>query len=62
MIARERHLHVMNRILQYLKTSPGRGLLFNKNNKLKMQVYINADYAGLLHPPQDIACSWVEIW
>jgi len=28
-----------------LKTSPGRGLLFKRNEKLKMEVYTNVDYA-----------------
>jgi len=30
---RERHLQVMNIILQYLKTSPRRGLFFKRNEK-----------------------------
>jgi len=33
---RERHIQAMNRILQYLKTSTGRGLLFKRNEKLRM--------------------------
>ena len=34
------HLHI-----KYLKKSPGRGLLFKRNEKLLMEVYIDADYA-----------------
>jgi len=30
---KERHLQAVNKILQYLKTSPGRGLLFQRNEK-----------------------------
>jgi len=41
---RERHLQVVNKILQYLKKSPGRGLLFKRNEKLIMEVYTDADY------------------
>ena len=43
---KERHLQAINKILQYLKTSPGRGLLFKRNEKLKVEVYTDANYAG----------------
>jgi len=43
---KERHLQALNKILQYLKTSPGRGLLFQRNEKFKMEVCTDADYAG----------------
>jgi len=43
---RDRHLQIVNKILQYLKTSPGRELLFKWNEKLRMEVYTDADYAG----------------
>jgi len=43
---RERHLQAVNKILQYLKKSPRRGLLFKRNEKLIMEVYTDADYAG----------------
>jgi len=42
---KERHLQAINKLLQYLKTSPGRGLLFKRNEQLKMEVYTNAHYA-----------------
>ena len=42
----ERHLQAVDRILQYLKMSPGRGLLFKKSEQMSMEVYTNADYAG----------------
>jgi len=43
---RERHLQAVNRIIQYLKASPGKGLLFKKGENLSMKVYMDADYAG----------------
>jgi len=43
---REKHLHAVNRIIQYLKSSPGKGLLFKKGEKLSMKVYTNVNYAG----------------
>jgi len=42
---RERHLQTVNRIIQYLKSSPGNGLLFKKERNLSMKVYTDADYA-----------------
>jgi len=44
--SREKHLHVVNKILLYLKKSPGRGLMFKRNEKLILEVYIDANYAG----------------
>jgi len=43
---RERHLQAINKILEYLKKSPRRGLLFKRNEKLIMEVYTDADYVG----------------
>ncbi|RDX60598.1 hypothetical protein CR513_61247, partial [Mucuna pruriens] len=43
---RERHLQAVERILQYLKASPGKGLLFRKEGMLSMEIYTDADYAG----------------
>ena len=43
---RERHLQAVNRIIEYLKCSPGNGLLFKKEKNLSMKVYTDADYAG----------------
>ncbi|RDX94047.1 Copia protein, partial [Mucuna pruriens] len=36
----------VERILQYLKASPGKGLLFKKEGTLSMEIYTDADYAG----------------
>ncbi|XP_057747343.1 secreted RxLR effector protein 161-like [Arachis stenosperma] len=43
---RERHLQAVNRIIQYLQASLGKGLLFKKEMILSMKVYNDADYAG----------------
>ncbi|KAK8924049.1 hypothetical protein KSP39_PZI019433 [Platanthera zijinensis] len=43
---RARHLDAAHRILRYLKTSPGRGILFTSNSDLKIEVYTDADWAG----------------
>ena len=36
------------RVLKYLKSSPGRGILFKKNNDLNIISYTDADWAGNL--------------
>ncbi|RDY01552.1 Copia protein, partial [Mucuna pruriens] len=43
---RERHLQAVERILHYLKASPGKGLLFKKEGTLSMEIYTDVDYAG----------------
>ena len=44
-MTQERHWQAVNRIIQYLKSSPGKGLLFKKEKNLSMKVYTDADYA-----------------
>jgi hypothetical protein len=34
------------RILRYLKLSPRKGLMFSKNNHLRVEGYTDADWAG----------------
>ena len=40
------HLQAAHRILQYLKGTPGRGILFKRNGNINLEVYTDADYAG----------------
>ncbi|KAL6349124.1 hypothetical protein AAG906_033780 [Vitis piasezkii] len=42
----EDHMDVVMRILRYLKSSPGKGLIFSKNGHLNVAGYIDADWAG----------------
>ena len=43
---REDRMDVVIRILRYLKSSPGKGLMVSKNNHLKVEGYTNAKWAG----------------
>jgi len=43
---REPHMEVVYRILRYLKSSPGKGLLFSQHDHLKIEAYTDADWAG----------------
>ncbi|XP_073219751.1 uncharacterized protein [Cicer arietinum] len=43
---KEAHLQVALRIVQYLKGTPGRGILFKRNKSVSLEAYTDADYAG----------------
>ncbi|KAJ7968090.1 Retrovirus-related Pol polyprotein from transposon TNT 1-94 [Quillaja saponaria] len=45
---RSDHLDAVHRILRYLKSAPGKGLLFENNKSLKLEAYTDADWAGSL--------------
>lgn len=40
------HIKTVNRILQYLKDTPTRGLYFHKNSNRGIEVYTYSDWAG----------------
>ena len=42
----EDHMNVVTRILRYVKSSHGKGLMFDKNNHMKIEGYTNANWAG----------------
>lgn len=42
----EDHMGAVIRILRYLKSSPGKGLMFTKNAHLNIEGYTDADWAG----------------
>ena len=43
---KENHLRAVYRILQYLKGTPGKGILFTKGEEMTLEAYTDADYAG----------------
>ncbi|XP_030460809.2 uncharacterized mitochondrial protein AtMg00810-like [Syzygium oleosum] len=42
----EEHMNVVYRILRYLKSAPGRGIMFANNDHLVVEGYTDADWAG----------------
>ena len=43
----EQHMKAVMRILRYLKTNPGKGILFSKNEDYSnIEVYTNANWVG----------------
>ncbi|KAK8948413.1 hypothetical protein KSP39_PZI005292 [Platanthera zijinensis] len=51
-----RHLDAAHRILRYLKTSPGRGILFTPNADMKIEGYTDADWGGSIEDRR--STSW----
>jgi hypothetical protein len=43
---KEVHLQAAHRVLQYLKGTPGKGILFKRKGDLVLEAYTDADYAG----------------
>ena len=42
----DRHMDAVNRILAYLKSSPGKGIMFSKHGHLDISGYTDSDFAG----------------
>ncbi|KAL4011538.1 hypothetical protein IC575_028598 [Cucumis melo] len=42
----EEHMEAIKRILRYLKTTPGKGLMFRKTDKKTIEPYTDSDWAG----------------
>ncbi|TYK11079.1 Beta-galactosidase [Cucumis melo var. makuwa] len=42
----EKHMEAVNRILRYLKNTPGKGLMFRKTNRKTIEAYTDSDWAG----------------
>jgi len=45
---RSSHLDAVHRILRYLKSCPGKGILFSNHGHMKVEGYTDADWAGCL--------------
>ena len=51
----EEHMEAVICILQYLKSSPGKGIMFTKGDTLCVEGYTNADWAGSIDDKRSTA-------
>ena len=58
----ETDMRNVNRILQYLKGTPGRGLYFQKNSKRGIEVYTDLDWAGCLSDRNSTTGYCTFVW
>jgi hypothetical protein len=55
------HQEAVYQILRYLKSCPGKGVLFSKNGHTRIEVYTDADWAGCLDDRKSTSsyCSFI---
>ena len=53
---REPHMQVVNKILQYIKGTPGRGLFFASNSDLQVKAFYDADGACYPDTRKSLTC------
>ena len=58
----EEHLSAVHRILQYLKMTLGKGLLFGKNTKWGIEIYSDADWAGSMKDRRPTSGYCTYVW
>lgn len=53
---KEIHLQITLQIVQYVKGTPGRGILFERNGSVGLKAYTDADYAGSIVHRRSTTC------
>ena len=59
---KEAHLVAVNRILQYLKSTPGKGLYFEKGEKRNVEAFVDADWAGNIMDRKSTTGYCTKVW
>ncbi|XP_039066514.1 secreted RxLR effector protein 161-like [Hibiscus syriacus] len=59
---REEHLEAVNKILRFLKFTPGAGLIFRKNQDITMKVYTDATWGGELTDRRSVSGYCTYVW
>ena len=58
----EEHMEAVNRILRYLKMTPGKGLYFRKNTRKDIEVFVDADWAGSITDRRSTSGYCTYVW
>lgn len=58
----EKHLEAVNRILRYLKRTPGKGLFFIKTNERKVEAFTDADWACSVNDRRSTSGYCTFVW
>ena len=58
----EKHLEAVNRILRYLKSTPGKGILFQKTTQQNIEAYTDADWAGSVIDRRSTSGYCTYVW
>ncbi|KAL9420128.1 hypothetical protein AB3S75_037830 [Citrus x aurantiifolia] len=56
------HLEAVHKILKYLKSTPGRGLLFKKSDQRSVEVFTDADWAGSISDRRSTSGYCTFLW
>ncbi|KAA0050819.1 Beta-galactosidase [Cucumis melo var. makuwa] len=58
----EKHMEAVNRILRYLKNTPGKGLMFRKTNRKTIEAYTDSDWAGSVIDRKSTSSYCTFVW
>ncbi|KAA0057568.1 Cysteine-rich RLK (receptor-like protein kinase) 8 [Cucumis melo var. makuwa] len=58
----EKHMEAFNRILRYLKNTPGKGLMFRKTNRKTIEAYTDSDWAGSVIDRKSTSSYCIFVW
>ncbi|KAA0041009.1 reverse transcriptase [Cucumis melo var. makuwa] len=58
----EEHMEVVKRILRYLKTTPGKGLMFRKTDKKTIEAYTDSDWAEFVVDIKSTSSYCTFVW
>ncbi|KAL0554274.1 hypothetical protein IC582_008191 [Cucumis melo] len=58
----EKHMEVVNRILRYLKNTPGKGLMFRKTNRKTIEAYTDSDLIGFVVDRKSTSGYCTFVW
>ncbi|RVW73403.1 Retrovirus-related Pol polyprotein from transposon RE1 [Vitis vinifera] len=58
----EKHLEVVYQILRYLKSTPGKGLFFMKNEQRGVEAYTDVDWFGLVTDRRSTTGYYTFVW